>query len=104
MYAVLVTGGKQYKVSEGDVLYVEKLEAEVDSNVDFDNILMVSKEDGELVVGKPVVEGANVSAKVLSQGKDKKIIVFKFKRKKDYRRKAGHRQPHTKIQIEKINA
>ncbi|HSN58124.1 MAG TPA: 50S ribosomal protein L21 [Clostridiaceae bacterium] len=104
MYAVLVTGGKQYKVSEGDVLYVEKLEAEVDSNVDFDNILMVSKEDGELVVGKPVVEGANVSAKVLAQGKDKKIIVFKFKRKKDYRRKAGHRQPHTKIQIEKINA
>jgi large subunit ribosomal protein L21 len=104
MYAVLVTGGKQYKVSEGDVLYVEKLDAEVNSNVDFDNILMVSKEDGELVVGKPVVEGANVSAKVLAQGKDKKIIVFKYKRKKDYRRKAGHRQPHTKIQIETINA
>jgi large subunit ribosomal protein L21 len=104
MYAVLVTGGKQYKVSEGDVLYVEKLEAEVDSNVDFDNILMVSKEDGELVVGKPVVDGANVSAKVLAQGKNKKIIVFKYKRKKDYRRKAGHRQPYTKIQIEKINA
>jgi len=104
MYAVLVTGGKQYKVSEGDVLYVEKLDAEVDSNVDFDNILMVSKEDGEVVVGKPVVEGANVSAKVLAQGKDKKIIVFKYKRKKDYRRKAGHRQPHTKIQIETINA
>jgi len=104
MYAVLVTGGKQYKVSEGDVLYVEKLDAEVDSNVDFDNILMVSKEDGELVVGKPVVEGANIIAKVLAQGKDKKIIVFKYKRKKDYRRKAGHRQPHTKIQIEKINA
>jgi large subunit ribosomal protein L21 len=104
MYAVLVTGGKQYKVSEGDVLYVEKLDAEVDSNVDFDNILMVSKEDGEVVVGKPVVEGANVSAKVLAQGKDKKIIVFKYKRKKDYRRKAGHRQPHTKIQIEMINA
>ena len=104
MYAVLVTGGKQYKVSEGDVLYVEKLDAEVDSNVDFDNILMVSKEDGEVVVGKPVVEGANVSAKVLAKGKDKKIIVFKYKRKKDYRRKAGHRQPHTKIQIETINA
>lgn len=104
MYAVLVTGGKQYKVSEGDVLYVEKLDAEVDSNVDFDNILMVSKEDGEVVVGKPVVEGAIVSAKVLAQGKDKKIIVFKYKRKKDYRRKAGHRQPHTKIQIETINA
>jgi len=104
MYAVLVTGGKQYKVSEGDVLYVEKLDAEVDSNVDFDNILMVSKEDGEVVVGKPVVEGANIIAKVLAQGKDKKIIVFKYKRKKDYRRKAGHRQPHTKIQIEKINA
>lgn len=103
MYAVLVTGGKQYKVSEGDVIYVEKLEAEVDATVELKDILAVSKEDG-LVVGKPVVEGASISAKVLSQGKGKKIIVFKYKRKKDYRKKQGHRQPYTKLQIEKINA
>ena len=104
MYAVVVTGGKQYRVQEGDVLFVEKLEAEVDSNVEFGNILAVSKEDGELVVGKPVVEGASVVAKVLEQGKAKKVIVFKYKAKKDYRRKQGHRQPYTKIVIEKINA
>lgn len=104
MYAVVVTGGKQYKVSEGDVIYVEKIEAEVDSTVELDNILMVSKDNGELVVGKPVVEGAKVNAKVVSQGKNKKVIVFKYKRKKDYRRKQGHRQPYTKLQIEKINA
>lgn len=103
MYAVLVTGGKQYKVSEGDVIYVEKLEAEVDATVELKDVLAVSKEDG-LVVGKPVVEGASVSAKVLSQGKAKKVIVFKYKRKKDYRKKQGHRQPFTKLQIEKINA
>jgi ribosomal protein L21 len=104
MYAVVVTGGKQYRVSEGDVLYVEKLNAEVESTVELDNVLVVSKDNGELVVGKPVVEGAKVSAKVLAQGKDKKIIVFKYKRKKDYRKKQGHRQAYTKIQIEKINA
>ena len=103
MYAVLVTGGKQYRVQEGDVIYVEKLDAEVESTVELDNVLVVSK-DGELVVGKPVVEGANVVAKVLSQGKAKKVIVFKYKRKKDYRRKQGHRQPFTKLQIEQINA
>ncbi len=104
MYAVLVTGGKQYKVSEGDVIYVEKLNAEVDSNVDFDNILMVSKADGQVVVGKPAVEGAKVSAKVLAQGKNKKVLVFKYKRKLDYRKRQGHRQPYTKLQIEKIEA
>jgi large subunit ribosomal protein L21 len=104
MYAVVVTGGKQYRVSEGDVLYVEKLNAEVESTVELDNVLVVSKDNGELVVGKPVVEGAKISAKVLAQGKDKKIIVFKYKRKKDYRKKQGHRQAYTKIQIEKINA
>lgn len=103
MYAVLVTGGKQYKVQEGDVIYVEKLEAEVDSNVELDNVLAVGKEEG-LVVGKPVVEGAKVTAKVLAQGKNKKVIVFKYKRKKDYRRKQGHRQPYTKLVIEKIEA
>jgi large subunit ribosomal protein L21 len=103
MYAIIATGGKQYQVKEGDVIYVEKLEAEVDGTVELNSVLAVGKEDG-LVVGKPVVEGASVVAKVLAQGKAKKIIVFKYKRKKDYRRKQGHRQPFTKIQIEKINA
>ncbi|WP_123052947.1 50S ribosomal protein L21 [Clostridium sp. JN-1] len=104
MYAVVVTGGKQYKVSEGDVIYVEKLEAEVDSTVEMDNVLAVSKDNGDFVVGKPEVEGAKVTAKVVAQGKSKKVIVFKYKRKKDYRKKQGHRQPYTKLQIEKINA
>jgi large subunit ribosomal protein L21 len=104
MYAVVVTGGKQYRVQEGDVLFVEKLNAEVDSTVELGEILAVSKADGELVVGKPVVEGASVTAKVLEQGKAKKVIVFKYKRKKDYRRKQGHRQPYTKLVVEKINA
>ena len=103
MYAVLTTGGKQYRVKEGDVLFVEKLNADVESTVEFSEVLVVSK-DGELKVGTPVVEGAKVVAKVLAQGKAKKIIVFKYKPKKDYRRKSGHRQPYTKIQIEKIEA
>lgn len=104
MYAVVVTGGKQYRVSEGDVIYVEKLNAEVDSTVELSDVLVVSKDNGEVVVGKPVVDGANVSAKVLAQGKNKKVIVFKYKRKLDYRKKQGHRQPYTKLMIEKINA
>lgn len=103
MYAVLTTGGKQYRVQEGDVLFVEKLNAEVDSTVELTEVLAVSK-DGELKVGAPVVEGAKVVAKVLAQGKAKKVVVFKYKRKKDYRRKNGHRQPYTKIVIEKIEA
>lgn len=103
MYAVLLTGGKQYRVQEGDVLFVEKLDAEVDTTVELDQILAVGKEDG-LVVGKPVVEGAKVVAKVIAQGKARKIVVFKFKRKLDYRKKQGHRQAYTKIQIEKIEA
>ncbi len=104
MYAVVVTGGKQYRVQEGDVLFVEKLNAEVDATVELNQVLAVSKADGELVVGKPVVEGAKVVAKVVGQGKAKKIIVFKFKAKKDYRRKQGHRQPYTKLVVEKIEA
>ena len=103
MYAVVVTGGKQYRVQEGDVLFVEKLNAEVDTTVELNEILAVGKEDG-LVVGKPLVEGAKVVAKVIAQGKAKKIIVFKYKRKLDYRKKQGHRQSYTKIQIEKIEA
>ncbi len=103
MYAVVVTGGKQYRVQEGDVLFVEKLDAEVETTIELNEILAVGKEEG-LIVGKPVVEGAKVVAKVLAQGKAKKIIVFKFKRKLDYRKKQGHRQAYTKIQIEKIEA
>lgn len=103
MYAVLTTGGKQYRVQEGDVLFVEKLNAEVDSTVELTEVLAVAK-DGEIKVGAPVVEGAKVVAKVLAQGKAKKVVVFKYKRKKDYRRKNGHRQHYTKIVIEKIEA
>ena len=102
MYAVIVTGGKQYKVSEGDVLFVEKLEALEGESVTFDDVLAVS--DGEaLTVGTPKVEGASVTAKVVKQGKAKKIYVFKMKRKKNERSKKGHRQPFTKVVIEKIN-
>ena len=103
MYAVLTTRGKQYKVSEGDVIYVEKLNVEVDSTVELTEVLAVS--NGEtLKVGTPVVEGAKVVAKVVAQGKAKKVTVFKYKAKKDYRRKNGHRQPYTKLVIEKIEA
>lgn len=104
MYAVIVTGGKQYKVAEGDVIYVEKLNVEAEANVEITEVLAVSKENGEFVIGKPVVEGAKVTAKVVKQGKAKKILVFKYKRKKDYRKRQGHRQPYTMLQIEKINA
>ncbi|GFP77258.1 MULTISPECIES: 50S ribosomal protein L21 [Clostridium] len=103
MYAVVKTGGKQFRVQEGDVIFVEKLEAEVEATVELTEVLAVAK-DGELKVGTPVVEGAKVVAKVVAQGKAKKIIVFKYKRKKDYRRKNGHRQPYTKLVIEKIEA
>lgn len=103
MYAVVKTGGKQFRVQEGDVIFVEKLEAEVDSTVELTEVLAVAKE-GEITVGNPVVEGAKVVAKVVAQGKAKKVIVFKYKRKLDYRKKNGHRQPYTKLVIEKIEA
>ena len=102
MYAVIVTGGKQYKVSEGDTLFIEKLTAEEGDAVTFDQILMIGDGD-KVTVGAPQVEGATVEAKVLKNGKAKKIYVFKMKRKKNYRRKKGHRQPFTKIEITKIN-
>ena len=102
MYAVIETGGKQYRVQEGDVVFVEKLPVSEGEEYTFDKVLAVSKDD-ELITGNPV-EGVTVTAKVLAQGKDKKIIVFKYKPKKNYRKKQGHRQPHTKVQIEKINA
>ena len=101
MYAVIETGGKQYKVAEGDVIFVEKLDAEVDASYTFNKVLAIGGD--EFKAGDPVVSGASVTAKVLKQGKEKKIIVFKYKAKKNYRRKQGHRQPYTKLQIEKIN-
>lgn len=103
MYAVIETGGKQYKVQEGDVLYIEKLEVGEGEAVSFDKVLLVSKEDG-LVVGSPLVSGATVSGKVEKHGKGKKIIVFKYKSKKNIRKKQGHRQPYTKVVIDKIQA
>ena len=103
MYAVLATGGKQYRVQEGDVIYVEKLNADVDSTVELNEVLAVGTDAG-IKVGAPVVEGAKVVAKVAAQGKAKKVIVFKYKSKKDYRRKNGHREPYTKLVIEKIEA
>ena len=103
MYAVVKTGGKQFRVQEGDVIFVEKLNAEVDSTVELTEVLAVAK-DGSVKVGTPVVAGAKVMAKVVSQGKAKKIVVFKYKPKKDYRKKTGHRQPYTKLVIEKIEA
>lgn len=101
MYAVIETGGKQYRVQEGDVLFVEKLEANEGDTINFDKVLLMSK-DGDLVAGKPYVEDAKVEASVLEQGKAKKIIVFKYKAKKSYRKKQGHRQPYTKLKVEKI--
>lgn len=101
MYAVIETGGKQYRVQEGDTVFVEKIDLEEGEKVDLSKVLLISKED-DLVAGKPYVEGAKVEATVLEQGKAKKIIVFKYKAKKDYRKKQGHRQPYTKLKIEKI--
>lgn len=101
MYAVIETGGKQYRVQEGDVLFVEKLDVVEGDTVNFDKVLLMSK-DGDLVAGKPYVENAKVEASVLTQGKAKKIIVFKYKAKKNYRKKQGHRQPFTKVKVEKI--
>ena len=104
MKAIFVTGGKQYYVAEGDVLFVEKLEGNAGDVVTLNEVLACTNAEGELVVGAPVVEGASVTAKVVEQGKAKKVIVYKYKAKKDYRRKQGHRQPFTKIVVEKINA
>ena len=103
MYARVKTGGKQYKVAQGDVLFVEKLEANEGDVVTLDQVLAVAGENG-LTVGAPVVEGATVTAKVVAQGKAKKVRVYKYKAKTDYRRQQGHRQPYTKLVIESINA
>ena len=103
MYAIIETGGKQYKVQEGDVLSVEKLDVQVGETITFDRVLGVSKED-VFIAGTPFVEGAVVSATVDRNGKGKKITVFKYKAKKNYRRKQGHRQPFTQLVIGKIEA
>ncbi|MBU8905024.1 50S ribosomal protein L21 [Desertibacillus haloalkaliphilus] len=102
MYAIIETGGKQIKVEEGQEIYIEKVDAAEGDAVNFDKVLMVGGDD--VKVGAPYVEGATVSAKVEKQGRAKKIIVYKMKPKKNYRRKQGHRQPYTKVVIEKINA
>ena len=101
MYAIIESCGKQYKVAEGDVVFFEKLNAEEGKKVTFDNVILVSDE-GKVQVGNPYVKGVKVEGKVVSHGKGKKIIVFKMKPKKNYRRKQGHRQPYTKVEITSI--
>jgi len=102
MHAIIETGGKQYRVAEGDTLFIEKLDAEAGKEVTFDRVLAVI--NGETVnFGAPTVDGAVVTAEVLKNGKAKKIIVFKMKRRKNYRRKQGHRQPYTQVKIAKIS-
>jgi large subunit ribosomal protein L21 len=102
-HAIIVTGGKQYRVAEGDVIFVEKLDVQAGDTVKFDQVLAVIDE-GNSVFGAPVVDGAVVTANVVKNGKGKKIRVYKMKPKKGYRRTQGHRQPYTKVQIENINA
>ena len=100
MYAVIVSGGKQYRVSQGDVIYVEKLDQEVDSTVSFD-VLMLGGEDG-VEVGTPTLSGAKAEGKVVAQVKGEKILIYKYKSKKNYHRRAGHRQAYTKVEITSI--
>ena len=102
LYAIIETGGKQYKVQKGDVLHVENLNVGEGEMVVFDKVLLASGDDGAIKLGKPYVEGASVSAKVLKNGKSKKIIVFKYKPKKNIRKKKGHRQPFTRVEIENL--
>ena len=101
MYAIIESCGKQYKVAQGDVVFFEKLDAEEGKKITFDKVILVS-EDGKVQVGNPYVKGVKVEGKVVSHGKAKKIIVFKMKPKKNYRRKQGHRQPYTKVEITEI--
>lgn len=102
MYAIIEAGGKQLKVEEGQEIYVEKIAAEPNETVTFDKVLFVGGDD--VKIGSPYVEGANVTAKVEKHGRQKKITVFKYKPKKNYHRKQGHRQPYTKLVVDKINA
>ena len=102
MYAIIATGGKQYKVSEGDIITIEKLGVEAGEKVTFDQVLAVS--DNGLKVGEPTVAGASVEASVIREGRAKKVIVYKYKPKTGYHKKNGHRQSFTQVKIEKINA
>jgi large subunit ribosomal protein L21 len=102
MYAVIKTGGKQYRVAEGQNLRIEKVTGEPGDQVTFDQVLMLGGDEPK--VGRPIVDGAKVEAKILAQDRAKKIIVFKFRRRKNYRRKQGHRQPYTELQITSISA
>lgn len=102
MYAIIATGGKQYKVAEGDIIRVEKLGVEAGETVTFDQVLAVN--NGTLSVGEPTVANASVTASVVKEGKAKKVIVYKYKRKSGYHKKNGHRQAFTQVKIEKINA
>ncbi len=103
MYAVIQTGGKQYRVQQGDVIFIEKLDSQAGDTVSFDEVLLVTK-DGATTIGAPTVAGAKVEGKVLSQVKGKKIVVYKYKAKKNERKKQGHRQPYTKVEITSVNA
>lgn len=103
MYAIIETGGKQYRVSEGDVVFIEKLEVTENEAISFDKVIALSNDDG-MKIGDPFVAGATVSATVVKNGKAKKITVFTYKPKKGYSRKLGHRQPYTKVRIESIKA
>jgi len=102
MYAVILSGGKQYRVSEGDTIRVEKLDAKVGDAITIKEVLVLGKEK-ETLVGNPFVAGASVKAEVLDQGKAEKVIIFKYKAKKDYRKKQGHRQPYTELQIKSVS-
>ncbi len=103
MHAIIETGGKQYKVAEGDVLFIEKLPADAGDAVVFDRVLAVL-DGGNATIGTPVVDGATVEASVVKNGKGKKIMIFKYNAKKGYRKRQGHRQPYTKVEIGKIKA
>jgi len=102
VYAIIQTGGKQYRVQQGDIIFVEKLDVEAETVVNFDVLLLGGEK--KLTVGKPVVAGAKVEGKVIAQTRGEKIIVYKYKSKKNYRRKMGHRQPYTKVEITSIQA
>ena len=102
MYAVVSTGGKQYRVKEGDILRIEKIPGDVGENFSFDKVLLLS-DGSELTIGEPTVPNASVNARIVQQGKSKKILVFKYKRRKRFRKKQGHRQPFTAVQIDSIS-
>jgi len=102
MYAVIKTGGKQYRVAKGDKIFVEKLAGDVGDAVTFDQVLLVANGDSAMKLGKPLVAGAKVQGKILEHGRGEKIIIFKFRRRKNYHRKTGHRQPFTTVEVTDI--